>query len=101
MAYVSVVEITWAVDLESHETRAIARRVREELVPDLRSQPGFISYQGIAASEDPRTSVAVVTWDSQENAEAGLRRSEAWTRDVASRYIASRRVYSGEDLFSS
>ena len=101
MAHLQVVVLKWNLDLETDEARGIARRVRDELIPLLRSRPGFISYQGFVAGDQPRTSVAVVAWASAEQAAAGTREAAVWTQEHAGRYLAGREVYAGDAILAS
>jgi heme-degrading monooxygenase HmoA len=101
MAYMQVVVLTWGIDLDSAEGRSIAGTVRDELIPMLREQPGFVSSKGFAATDEERTAVAVATWESAEQADAGIAKAAAWTEQQAGRYLTGRTVYSGEVILSS
>lgn len=101
MAHVNVIVLTWSIDLTSPEGLEIARRVRDELIPLLRQQSGFISYQGFVDAERERTSVAISTWDSAEQAQAGSQLTAEWTAEHAGSFLASRDVYGGDTILSS
>jgi len=100
MAHLRVAVLKWNIDLTTDEAQRVALRVREELIPRLKSKPGFISYQGFVDSEQPRTTIVVVTWASAEQAEVGMQEAVAWTQEHASRYLAGREGYSGEVILS-
>lgn len=101
MAHVRIVVLTWSLELDTPEGRAIAREVVDEFVPMLSSQPGFISLQGFVAGDHERTSVTVTMWDSAEHAAAGTEAGLAWTREHVGQYVTSRTAYGGETLMSA
>jgi heme-degrading monooxygenase HmoA len=101
MAFYRVIVLKWNQDLQNDELRAVARRVQTDLVPILKAQPGFISYHGFVAQEQPRTSVAVTVWESAAQAGAGTEATAAWTEQVAGRYLESREMLSGDVIMSS
>lgn len=100
MAHVRVLVLKWNLDLDTDEARGVAQRVQNELIPLLKSKPGFVSYQGFVDNNQPRTSVVVTTWATAEQAEIGTQEATTWTQEIAGRYLVGRELYSGDVILS-
>jgi len=73
---------------------------RDELIPLLRRQPGFIRHQ--AAITGPRTSVQVYEWESEAQSEAGTQQITEWLqRNGLGQQVDSLDVHRGEVIVSS
>jgi heme-degrading monooxygenase HmoA len=54
----------------------IVKKAEAELVPKLRQQPGFISFEAIVTDDD--TLILVHNWESKELADKGVRPLVPW-----------------------
>lgn len=100
MAHLQVLVFKWNLDLDTDEAMRIAQRVQNEFIPLLKSKPGFVSYQGFVDTYQPRTSVAVIAWDTAEQAEVALQETAAPTQEIAGRYLVGRETYAGNVILS-
>lgn len=100
MAYVHVTVTTWTADVASDERKDLVHRALAELVPLLRTLPGFASYQVFAS--DGQVTVASYTWDTHDQAEAGMQRARAWLQQQGmDQWVATATAYSGYMIASS
>jgi hypothetical protein len=100
MPYLRVSIATWKIDLQGAEGQAIIQKSREEGLPLLRRQPGFIRYQGTITG--PRTSLQVFEWESEAQALAGAQRFTEWFQGSgAGQQLDSLDVHLGEVIVSS
>jgi hypothetical protein len=67
----------------------------------MKKKPGFVSYQGFVDNDQARTSVAVVAWNTAEQAEIGTQEAATWTEEIAGRYLVEREVYKGDVILAS
>ncbi len=54
------------------KTDVVANKVRNEVLPTLRKQPGFVDFMALRDNEDDQRVVCVSFWDSNERADAYL-----------------------------
>jgi heme-degrading monooxygenase HmoA len=101
MAYTSIVVFHVTDSVSRAEAQEIARLASEELVPLLRTQPGFQAYQLVNCGAQTRTAVAVTSWATREQSEAGAQEVAKWTNDNVGRWVASAEPYAGEVVVSS
>ena len=100
MPYLRVSIATWKVDLHGAEGQAIVQQSRDELIPLLRRQPGFIRYQAMISG--PRTSVQVYEWESEAQGEASTQQITEWMqRSGAGQQLDSFDAHVGEVIVSS
>ena len=100
MPYLRVSVATWKIDLREPEGQAIIQQSRDELIPLLHRQPGFVRYQG--AVTGPWSSVQVYEWESEAQSEAGTQQITEWLqRNGLGQQVDSLDVHRGEVIVSS
>jgi hypothetical protein len=89
----------WTVDLDSEEGREAFRLIDEEGVRVSGNQPGFVRYRLMVA--DPKTTIAVAEWESEELGKPGARRYREWLRSSGIAEKLSLETYDGEVVAAS
>jgi hypothetical protein len=75
------------------------RRTREELIPLLREQPGFIAYDIVRTGPDE--ALFIHTCQTKEEAEAALQRVVAWAQANISDMIVLVHRHVGELVYTT
>ena len=73
------------------------RRSQTGMLPIFRSQPGFVSYGQVKASQDCVISISF--WQSRQQAEAAVQLSASWAKDNLAGMTESVQNYVGELSF--
>jgi hypothetical protein len=89
----------WNIDLDSEEGREAFRLIDTEGVEVFRDQPGFVRYRLMVS--DPRTTIAVAEWESEERGKPGARRYREWLKSSGIAEKLSLETYDGEVVASS
>jgi hypothetical protein len=89
----------WTIDLGSEEGREAFRLIDTEGVRVFREQPGFVRYRLMLA--DPKTTIAVAEWESEELGKPGARRYRKWLRCSGIAEKLSLETYDGEVVAAS
>ena len=84
----------WTIDLDSEEGREAFRLIATEGVRVFRNQPGFVRYRLMLA--DPKTTIAVAEWESEELGKPGAQRYREWLRSSGIAEKLSLETYDGE-----
>src|SRR5436305_1176376 len=92
--YVRVTVNTWNV-VDEDELQGVMEKTREEALPLLRHQPGFVGYKSTAT--DNQTTVTVTRWESEDDAVTGHQFLTDWVRStgLAEQQTESADVYQG------
>src|SRR5215203_4886484 len=99
MTYLRCTIGRWNIDLDSEEGREAFRLIDTEGVEVFRNQPGFVRYRLMVS--DPRTTIAVAEWESEERGKPGARRYREWLRSSRIAEKLSLETYDGEVVASS
>ena len=75
------------------------RRVREQFVPLLQRQPGFLAYEIVRTGED--TALFIHVCETKAQAEAALQAVAGWARDNLGDMVLAVEHHIGELVFSS
>ena len=89
----------WTIDLDSEEGREAFRLIATEGVRVFRNQPGFVRYRLMLA--DPKTTIAVAEWESEELGKPGAQRYREWLRSSGIAEKLSLETYDGEVVAAS
>jgi Antibiotic biosynthesis monooxygenase len=89
----------WNIDLDSEEGREAFHLIDTEGVEVFRNQPGFVRYRLMVS--DPRTTIAVAEWESEERGKPGARRYREWLRSSGIAEKLSLETYDGEVVAAS
>ncbi len=89
----------WTIDLDSEEGREAFRLIDTEGVRVFREQPGFVRYGLMPA--DPKTTIAVAEWESEELGKPGAQRYREWLRSSRIAEKLSLETYDGEVVADS
>ena len=89
----------WTIDLHSEEGREAFRLIDTEGVRVFRNQPGFVRYRLMLA--DPKTTLAVAEWESEELGKPGPQRYREWLRSSRIAEKLSLETYDGEVVAAS
>ena len=89
----------WTIDLDSEEGREAFRLIDEEGVRVFRNQPGFVRYRLMLA--DPKTTIAVAEWESEELGKPGAWRYREWLKSSGIAEKLSLETYDGEVVAAS
>ena len=65
----------------------IQQRLRNEILPLLQKQPGFVDEVGLASEHDPERMVAISFWKTREDAERYHRDTFPRVQDIAKPYL--------------
>jgi hypothetical protein len=84
----------WTIDLDSEEGREAFRLIDTEGVRVFRQQPGLVRY-GLMLTE-PKTTIAVAEWESEDMGKPGARRHREWLRSSGMAQKLSLETYDGE-----
>jgi hypothetical protein len=77
----------------------VGQKVREGMVPILRDQDGFVSYDVVLAGD---TLISVSRWDTQAQAEQAVQTIADWVRDSGLDQMVNRlENYVGEVIVSA
>src|SRR5215204_3681507 len=93
MTYLRCTIGRWNTDLSSSEGQEAFRRIDDEGLRAVRSQPGFIRYRLMLA--DPTTTIAVAEWESEELGKPGAQRYREWLRSSGIAEKLSLETYEG------
>lgn len=99
MAYLRMTIARWNVDVSSGVGREQVRKIQERGLEVFRQQPGFIRYRLMQA--DPRTTVAVAEWESEELGKPGAQRYRDWMRESGVAEHISLETWDGPILVAS
>ena len=99
VAYLRCTIGRWKIDLSSDEAREAFRLIDEEGVRVFRSQPGFVRYRLMLA--DPKTTLAVAEWESEELGKPGAWRYREWLKSSGIAEKLSLETYDGEVVAAS
>jgi quinol monooxygenase YgiN len=70
------------------ETRdELQQRVRNEILPVLQKQPGFVDTVGLVSEHDPERMVSISFWKTREDAERHHRENFSRIQDVLKNYL--------------
>jgi hypothetical protein len=89
----------WTIDLDSEEGREVFRLIDTEGVRVFRQQPGFVRYRLMLA--DPKTTIAIAEWESEDLGKPGARRYREWLRSSGIAEKLSLETYDGEVVAAS
>ena len=65
----------------------LQQRLRNEILPLLQKQPGFVDTVGLASKHDPEHMVSISFWKSREDAERHHRENFSRIQDVVKPYL--------------
>jgi hypothetical protein len=99
VAYLRCTIGRWNIDLDSEEGREAFRLIDEKGVRVFRNQPGFVRYRLMLA--DPKTTIAVAEWESEELGKPGARRYREWLKSSGIAEKLSLETYDGEVVAAS
>ena len=99
MTYLRCTIGRWNIDLDSDEGREAFRLIETEGVRVFRNQPGFVRYRLMLA--DPKTTLAVAEWESEELGKPGPQRYREWLRSSRIAEKLSLETYDGEVVAAS
>ncbi|HLX77071.1 MAG TPA: antibiotic biosynthesis monooxygenase [Terriglobales bacterium] len=63
------------------------QRLRNEILPLLQKQPGFVDEVGLASEHDPERMVAISFWKTREDAERYHRDTFSRVQDIVKPYL--------------
>ena len=94
MAHMRVSVFKLKGDISPSQVQQMMDSVRNNLLPIITSQPGFVSYQGFQTDE--HTVVAVTTWQTRQQGEAQRGPSLQWIQQYLAQAIESFETYAGD-----
>jgi heme-degrading monooxygenase HmoA len=99
MSYVRTTIGKWKIDMTSAKGQEFFQRVKDEGIPFLKGQPGFVHYQIMRI--DPHMTISVTEWQNESSGKAGAQRFRDWLQGTGFTQLVLLETLSGDVLVSS